>query len=95
MSKFVFVEKQNELPWWIDCNWTAIPISRLDDNDKYKMRKWIESMCTDEVIVFGKTRWPKVGERDYAGIMTGDGSFDVYFENPKEAALFKLTWFVS
>ena len=92
MSKFVFVEKLSELPWWVGPKWVSIYIGRKSDHDKYEMRKWIEENCEHEVAVFGRTRWPKTGESNWTSVISGDGTADVYFEDRKEAAMFKLAW---
>lgn len=92
MSNFMFIEKEQELHWWIDNTWHKVYMKYVNDSIKYTIREWVENECVGNVVVFARTRWPKQGEGDWANTIKGDGSIDIYFKNADDAAYFKLTW---
>jgi len=90
MSKFVYIEKLDELEWWIDSSWICIYVDSVPN--KLDLRNWIEENCVDDIIVFGRTRWPAENEINYAVLLGGDGSVDIYCKNLNDAASIKLIW---
>lgn len=93
-DQIYIVDRESDVKWYLDKEAISFYIS-LKDNHK-ELRDWLEEMTVDRVVISGQGKLPRKGTTDHPTLsiyeMIYRDQYRVYFENEKDAMLFKLTW---
>lgn len=94
MSRVQIVDREDQLIWYADPDWTHFQIKV--ERDHRAIREWLETMTTGQVVICGcgKIHQPN-GIQDLTWKIFDSIQrkvYRVYFENSDDAMTFKLTW---
>lgn len=91
--RIYIVDREDQVVWYLDPKSISFYLN-LRDN-KREVREWLEEMTDDIVVISGQGKMPRCGTQDHPNNVYQSiqrDQFRVYFENEKDAMLFKLAW---
>jgi hypothetical protein len=95
MGRVYIVDRVDQVTWYVPKEATKFTI-KVEPTNKIAIRKWLEEMSTDDVVISGQGVMPRCGTGDHAYATLyreiQQKQFAVHFASDADAMAFKLTW---
>lgn len=94
MTRIHIVDREALVEWYLDPASISFYVN-LRDN-KREVREWLEEMTDGIVVISGQGKLPRRGTTDHPTLSIYEhiyrDQYRVYFENERDAMVFKLVW---